>query len=611
MADPAANATDAIIAKIEGRLKVEYGQAEKEIGEKVTDYFKRFDTKNKTWQKWVAEGKKTNQEYQQWKLGQMAVGKRWEEMRDTIATDLKNTDQIARSIALGYAPEVYALNHDYGTFQVEKGSLVDTSYTLYNRQAAERLMRDDPDLLPGPGKKTSQMIASGAADKWNKQHIQSVAMQAILQGESIPDIATRLANAVGESNRKAAVRNARTMMTYAQNAGRLDAYKRANAMGVKNRKQWLATLDSRTRHAHRELDGQVKELNEPFENSIGPIDCPGDPSADGANVYNCRCTMLSVIQGHEIDVTDMSLRRDDNLEGMSYDEWKNSKEATSNPILKPDETAQSIKQKYIDEYKGFPSGSKAKGKTSSANTPQTPTPTQQTKQAKQPTQDTATTTPSITGNSVLDNAINNAKAYDADYHKAHNFDAAKWKSMPEEETAGVWVYTGASYDDMNTVLRKGDWDSIGKNRWGDIETCVNGATSALDRFEISDDTLLYRGMGRASTIAKSLGMSTEEFCEAVVNKDLNGISFVENAFCSTAVEKRRAWDKEVMMEVVAPQGTHGIYVDPVSRYPGEKEMLLQRGTRFEIFDSYEENGKNWLRTVIVDQEHKEVRKPNG
>lgn len=38
----------------------------------------------------------------------------------------------------------YAINQDYGTFQVEKGSLVDTSYTLYDRQAIERVFDSWP-----------------------------------------------------------------------------------------------------------------------------------------------------------------------------------------------------------------------------------------------------------------------------------------------------------------------------------------------------------------------------------------------------------------------------------------------------------------------------------
>lgn len=59
----------------------------------------------------------------------------------TLAADLHNVNKIAKSITQGYMPEVYALNHNYSTFQIEKGSRIDTSYTLYDRHTVERLFR--------------------------------------------------------------------------------------------------------------------------------------------------------------------------------------------------------------------------------------------------------------------------------------------------------------------------------------------------------------------------------------------------------------------------------------------------------------------------------------
>lgn len=362
--DPASAETDRIIAEIEKRIIKEYTQAEREIAEKINGYFsddgkevsgywQRYRTKDKIWQRWVAEGKKTRQEYNQWKVGQIAIGGRWEQMRETIAEDLLNASKIAKSIVYGYMPEVYALNHDYGTFQVEQGSLIDTSYTLYSREAAARIFRDDPQMLPEPGKKVSQDIKDGKAIRWNNQHIQSVMIQAILQGNSIPDIATRLQNTVCDSDRKASVRNARTMATAAQNAGRVDSYTRANNMGIKTGKQWLATLDTRTRHEHRVLDGQIVDNDKPFIVDKMKIRYPGDPEAPGMLVWNCRCTLIAAIRGFEDDLSDISQRYNEKLGDMTYEEWKAEKESTSNPILLPEEKAENIRAKYIREYRGY------------------------------------------------------------------------------------------------------------------------------------------------------------------------------------------------------------------------------------------------------------------
>lgn len=52
-------------------------------------------------------------------------------------------------------------------------------------------------------------------------------------------------------------------------------------------KQWDAALDGKTRDFHRRVDGEIRELDEKFSNSLM---FPGDPSGDTGEVINCRCT---------------------------------------------------------------------------------------------------------------------------------------------------------------------------------------------------------------------------------------------------------------------------------------------------------------------------------
>ena len=92
-----------------------------------------------------------------------------------------------------------------------------------------------------------------------------------------------------------AIRTARTATTAAQNAGRMDSYHAAERMGIKLKKEWLATLDGRTRHAHAMLDGQTAETDKPFHVDGYEIMYPGDTSAPGYLVYNCRCTLIAAL----------------------------------------------------------------------------------------------------------------------------------------------------------------------------------------------------------------------------------------------------------------------------------------------------------------------------
>lgn len=352
MADAAHEITEDIIKAIEERMNKEYAQAVEEVDARLKDYLRRFDIKDKQWKKWVQEEKRTEEEYKQWRVGQMAIGTRWENMKDALARDYHNTNQIAKSIAYGYMPEVYAVNHNYATYEVEKSGGIDTSYTLYNRETVERLVRENPQLLPDPGAALSNKISNGLDVRWNRQQIQSVMLQSILQGESIPKIASRLAYEVGEKNRKAAIRNARTMATNAQNAGRYDGYRRAKGMGIDLTIEWAAVLDSRTRHEHRMLHGQRREVDEPFVvdniEILYPAQIQGAGSSDIPQrmIWNCRCTLLAWVKGFEKD----TIKQSSKMDGMSFEEWQHAKEKT-NPIDLPERKAASARQDYVNEYR--------------------------------------------------------------------------------------------------------------------------------------------------------------------------------------------------------------------------------------------------------------------
>lgn len=77
-----------------------------------------------------------------------------------------------------------------------------------------------------------------------------------------------------------------------QEASAEDARQTAKKKGADVVKQWDASLDAKTRPLHRRLDGQIKELDEPFEaggyTPMYPGDF-GDPSQD----CNCRCVALT------------------------------------------------------------------------------------------------------------------------------------------------------------------------------------------------------------------------------------------------------------------------------------------------------------------------------
>lgn len=345
--------TDLLIARIEEDVKKHYELAQAEINVKVNDYWKRFKTKDKIKQAQVKAGEITENEYNQWRVNQMILGKRWEDMRDVISNDLTNAQQIAESIAKGYIPEAYAIGANFGAYQIESGCSLDTSWILYDRPTVERIIKDNPDLLPelNPLSETAKTIREGKINAWHKDQIQSTALQGILQGESIPDIALRISN-ITKQDEKATIRYARTMTTGAENAGRVDSYIRAKNMGIEMEQQWMATLDDRTRESHRHLDGEHRPVGKKFSNGCR---FPGDPEGSADQIWNCRCTLIPMLTGiPELDdINDLSnteLRYNANLNGMTYEEWKKG-HATSQKITKQKEISESMRNMTAREYK--------------------------------------------------------------------------------------------------------------------------------------------------------------------------------------------------------------------------------------------------------------------
>lgn len=137
--------------------------------------------------------------------------------------------------------------------------------------------------------------------EFGKKQITASVTSGILMGSSTSRIAADLRERIVGMSVDSALRAARTAVTAAENGGRQSSYERAAEMGIEMTREWLATRDARTRHAHGMADGQRVAVDEPFIVGGEELMFPGDTShgASGWNVYNCRCTLLSWIKGHE------------------------------------------------------------------------------------------------------------------------------------------------------------------------------------------------------------------------------------------------------------------------------------------------------------------------
>lgn len=106
------------------------------------------------------------------------------------------------------------------------------------------------------------------------------------EGKSSNDIAEELAGNVFLKYQ--ALRIVRTETVRAVNVGVKVAM---DASPYEVQKEWVSAHDNRTRHSHRALDGQIRDIEEDFLPGLAQ---PGDPRAAAAQVCNCRCTLATV-----------------------------------------------------------------------------------------------------------------------------------------------------------------------------------------------------------------------------------------------------------------------------------------------------------------------------
>ena len=285
-------------------------------------FLERYEKQKKKFEQQLAEGKITQEKYDEWLQRQAGNKEYLHGMADSLTRDLNNRNKIAASMIRGHMREVFVQNANYAEFSIERFVGFNTSFNMYNVWTVDRLIRKKPNLLP------KVQVDDRKDHAWNSPKLRNAITQGILKGEGIPKIAKRLEEIFG-MNQKASVRNARTATTAAQNGGRLETYYEADEMGIHVKKMWMANVDTRTRHSHRLLDGQVKELHQDFDLQMSnkKIKYPGDPTAPAEEIWNCRCRVVGILRGDDFDASDLSKRYSRIPKSIGYEDWKKMKSA--------------------------------------------------------------------------------------------------------------------------------------------------------------------------------------------------------------------------------------------------------------------------------------------
>ena len=313
--------TDKEIERLENILKRHYGKTNKAVTQILSEYLKRYEDTIAEYEERVDSGEMTEQQYEDAVYMLITTGNEWAQTEDQILSEYVKADASAMEIVGASMITVYLYNALYKSQRMNSRASAKFSLDF----ELPRIFRDKDspfaiitDLLNG--RAFRRMLPPPNPDKmkdrlWHRIKLNSIVRQGIRKGKSINKIAEDVERLTG-MDIKAAFRAARTACTNAENSAKLDAMIAfRDKYGIDVKKMWYATLDGRTRTHHREIHGEIRELEEKFSNNLL---FPADPNGDPSEVYNCRCTMLEIIEGVDTSIADAP-------SGKSREEWLKEK----------------------------------------------------------------------------------------------------------------------------------------------------------------------------------------------------------------------------------------------------------------------------------------------
>jgi SPP1 gp7 family putative phage head morphogenesis protein len=126
-----------------------------------------------------------------------------------------------------------------------------------------------------------------------RQEVADIIVKGFDKGYSIQEISGNIADHLNQPKDFWSDTIARTEILGASNKAQWEAYKQS---GVVKKKQWIATLDGRTRDTHAQAHGQIVGIDEYFKVGDALLMFPGDICDRPEEVINCRCTIMAVFE---------------------------------------------------------------------------------------------------------------------------------------------------------------------------------------------------------------------------------------------------------------------------------------------------------------------------
>lgn len=174
----------------------------------------------------------------------------------------------------------------------------------------------------------------------------------------------------------------------------------------------------------------------------------------------------------------------------------------------------------------------------------------------------------------------------------------KWrKKLTAEEVEGVRTYTGSAYRTMNGYLR----GIISKSDAGNFYiNSIDMCKKALEKSSLPEEVIVRRGSTYGS-IKRLLNETSKDIMD--VSKEYQkyiGSVVEDKGFLSTSPDPYGGFSDDVEYIIKVPKGAQAMYVDLMSKHQGEKELLINAGSKFVIKDIELNDTGNRIKKVFME-----------
>lgn len=209
-----------------------------------------------------------------------------------IQSEIKKAETLQDFQLKTYLKNAYEINYYHTGYMVDSTLGIKTGFSAVDRKQVNAMINNP-------------LLKIAIDDNKVKvyQDIQRTLTQSVVQGDGIRETSKKLKKRIDVSLSRAEL-IVRTETTKTMAKARVDGMERVERAGIEIQKEWVATLDERTREEHEELDGERVGIDEPFSNGSMSPDEP-----------NCRCTVVTYFPEYSKD-------RKDTYGYSDYNDWK-------------------------------------------------------------------------------------------------------------------------------------------------------------------------------------------------------------------------------------------------------------------------------------------------